>query len=256
MRVICDNVSKIYDTAERPIPALAGITFQTEESEFLCIVGPSGCGKTTLLKIIAGLIPSSTGSVRYEGERRQAPLNAMVFQEDSVFPWLPVLDNVAFPLEARGVPRRERYRAAAELLERVGLSRFAGNYPHELSTGMKQRVGIARALACNPEVLLMDEPFAALDAQLKAILQEELLSLWSGHRRTVLYVTHDIEEAVFLGDRVFVMSHHPGRIIAEIPVPFPRPRAYALRGSAAFGARKEEIWLLLRDQVREILAGR
>ena len=256
MRVICEDVAKVYPTVRGPVLALHGISFVTQESEFVCIVGPSGCGKTTLLKIVAGLIAPSRGEVHYEGPRRGTPLNAMVFQDDSIFPWMTVLDNVAFPLELRGVPRQRRVETAEELIERVGLLRFARNYPHELSMGMKQRVGIARALAYNPEVLLMDEPFAALDAQTKAVLQEELLTLWTRYQRTVLFVTHDIEEAVFMGDRVFVMSRNPGRMIAEVPVPFARPREHALRNTSEFGAVKEQIWLLIRDEVKQALGGR
>jgi len=256
MRVICEDVAKVYPTVRGPVLALHGISFATRESEFVCIVGPSGCGKTTLLKVVAGLIAPSRGEVHYEGPRRGAPLNAMVFQDDSIFPWMTVLDNVAFPLELRGVPRQRRVETAEELIERVGLLRFGSNYPHELSMGMKQRVGIARALAYNPEVLLMDEPFAALDAQTKAVLQEELLTLWTRYQRTVLFVTHDIEEAVFMGDRVLVMSRNPGRMIAEVPVPFPRPREHALRNTSEFGAVKEQIWLMIRDEVKQALAGR
>jgi len=255
MRVICEDVAKVYPTVRGPVLALHGISFATRESEFVCIVGPSGCGKTTLLKVVAGLIAPSRGEVHYEGPRRGAPLNAMVFQDDSIFPWMTVLDNVAFPLELRGVPRQRRVETAEELIERVGLLRFARNYPHELSMGMKQRVGIARALAYNPEVLLMDEPFAALDAQTKAVLQEELLTLWTRYQRTVLFVTHDIEEAVFMGDRVLVMSRNPGRMIAEVPASFPRPREHALRNTSEFGAVKEQIWLLIRDEVKQALGG-
>jgi len=177
MRVVCEDIFKVYPTVRGPVLALQGISFATRESEFVCLVGPSGCGKTTLLKIVAGLLEPSRGAVRYEGPSRGAPPNAMVFQDDSIFPWMTVLDNVAFPLEIRGVPRRRRVETAEEFIERVGLAGFAANYPRELSMGMRQRVGIARALACNPEVLLMDEPFAALDAQTKAILQEDLVTL-------------------------------------------------------------------------------
>jgi len=255
VRVICENVGKVYSTTRGPLVALRGITFKTAESEFVCMVGPSGCGKTTLLKIVAGLVEVTSGAVRYEGHERGAPRNAMVFQDESIFPWMSVLDNVAFPLEMRGVARRHRLETAEEFVERVGLRRFAANYPHELSMGMKQRVGIARALACYPEVLLMDEPFAALDAQMKAVLQEELVTLWSRYQRTVLYVTHDIEEAIFLGDRVLVMSRNPGRLIADLPVPFPRPREHGMRTAAEFGELKERIWLMIRDEVMQVLRG-
>src|SRR3990170_6135 len=216
MRVICEDVAKVYPTVRGPVLALHGISFATRESEFVCIVGPSGCGKTTLLKVVAGLIAPSRGEVRYEGPRRGAPLNAMVFQDDSIFPWMTVLDNVAFPLELRGVPRQRRVETAEELIE----------------------------------------PVAALDAQTKAVLQEELLTLWTRYQRTVLFVTHDIEEAVFMGDRVLVMSRNPGRMIAEVPVPFPRPREHALRNTSEFGAVKEQIWLMIRDEVKQALAGR
>jgi len=253
MRVICKDVSKVYPTTGRTVVALEGVTFETGESEFVCVVGPSGCGKTTLLKIVAGLIPPTSGRIDYSGTRQGAPLNAMVFQEDSVFPWMSVLNNVAFPLEVQGISRSRRTVVAHEMIERVGLRQFAGHYPHELSTGMKQRVGIARALAVNPEVLLMDEPFAALDAQMKAVLQEELVNLWSRFRRTVLYVTHDIEEAIFLGDRVLVMSRNPGRLIADVRIPFPRPRDFAIRGSPEFADLKQHIWLMIREEVMQAM---
>ncbi len=255
MRVVCQDISKVYATTRGPLVALRDISFESAESEFVCIVGPSGCGKTTLLKIVAGLLSPTSGVVRYEGQDRGAPKNAMVFQDESVFPWMSVLDNIAFPLEMRGVPRRQRLATAEEFVERVGLRRFAANFPHELSMGMKQRVGIARALACYPEVLLMDEPFAALDAQMKAVLQEELVTLWSRYQRTVLYVTHDIEEAVFLGDRVLVMSRNPGRLIADAPVTFARPREHGLRNTAEFGDLKERIWLMIREEVMQVLGG-
>jgi NitT/TauT family transport system ATP-binding protein len=255
MQVICDNITKSYLARQGDVTALDRISFQTREAEFVCIVGPSGCGKTTLLKIIAGLVRPTSGEVRYVGPRHGAPLNAMVFQEDSIFPWMSVLDNVAFPLEIRGVPLAQRRQIAQEFVGRVGLTRFTTHLPGQLSTGMRQRVGIARAFACNPEVLLMDEPFAALDAQMKALLQIELLTLWTSHARTVVYVTHDIDEAVFMADRVLVMSTQPGRLVADVPVPFERPREPALRGRPEFLAVRDELWESVRGEVMKVLGG-
>jgi NitT/TauT family transport system ATP-binding protein len=255
MQLICRDVTKAYLAPQGDVLALDRISFATREAEFVCFVGPSGCGKTTLLKVLAGLVRPTSGEVRYEGPRSGAPLNAMVFQEDSVFPWMSVLDNVAFPLEIRGMPRAERRRIAREFITRAGLASFAGHLPGQLSTGMRQRVGIARAFACNPEVLLMDEPFAAVDAQMKAILQEELLALWSAHARTVVYVTHDIDEALFMADRVLALSTHPGRLVADVPVPLERPRRPALRGHPEFLALREHLWSLVRGEVMKALGG-
>ncbi len=255
MQLIARDVTKMFRASEGDILALDRVSFRTRDSEFVCFVGPSGCGKTTLLKVLAGLVRPTSGEVRYEGPRSGALLNAMVFQEDSVFPWMSVLDNVAFPLEIRGVSRSNRRAVAEEFVSRVGLAKFSYHYPHQLSTGMRQRVGIARAFACNPEVLLMDEPFAALDAQMKAVLQEELLALWSAHAKTVVYVTHDIEEAVFMGDRVLVMSGQPGRIVVELSVPFGRPRSASIRGQPEFVGLRDRIWSLVRGEVMKVLGG-
>jgi NitT/TauT family transport system ATP-binding protein len=255
MQLIADDLSKIYNSHQGDILALDRVSFRTHDSEFVCIVGPSGCGKTTLLKILAGLILPTGGEVRYEGPRSDAPLNAMVFQEDSVFPWMSVLDNVAFPLEIRGMSRPRRHAVAREFVNRVGLGRFVDHYPRQLSTGMRQRVGIARAFACNPQVLLMDEPFGALDPQMKTVLQEELLALWSAHARTIIYVTHDIDEAIFMADRVIVLSGQPGQIMADLPVPFGRPRAPAVRTHTAYLAMRERIWALVRGEVMKVLGG-
>jgi NitT/TauT family transport system ATP-binding protein len=255
MQLVVHELTKKYTAAQGDVVAVDRLSFRTREAEFVCFVGPSGCGKTTLLKILAGLIGPSSGEVRYEGPHTGAPLNAMVFQEDSVFPWMSVLDNVAFPLEIRGMPRRQRHAVAREFIARAGLAKFANHLPGQLSTGMRQRVGITRAFACNPEVLLMDEPFASLDAQIKAVLQEELLALWSAHARTVVYVTHDIDEAIFMADRIFVMSRQPGRLVAELPVPFARPRAAAIRGHPEFAAMREHIWSLVRGEVMKVLGG-
>jgi NitT/TauT family transport system ATP-binding protein len=255
MRLVVENLTKRFAAPQGDVLALSEVSFATRDGEFVCIVGPSGCGKTTLLKIVAGLATATSGDVRYEGPRSGTQLNAMVFQEDSVFPWMSVLDNVAFPLEIKGVPVARRRDIARGFVARVGLSKFARHYPGQLSTGMRQRVGIARAFAANPEVLLMDEPFAALDAQMKAVLQEELTALWSANARTVVYVTHDIDESLFMADRVLVLSGQPGRIVDEIEVPFPRPRAAAVRSHPEFTALRERIWGLLRGEVMKVLSG-
>jgi NitT/TauT family transport system ATP-binding protein len=232
--------------------ALAHVSLEVQDGEFVCIVGPSGCGKTTLLRIVAGLEEHSSGSLemrRLAGESR--PSNAMVFQEFSLFPWMTVMDNAAFGLEMRGIPKAERVARTRAILDMVGLTRFERHYPHQLSGGMKQRVSLARAFVNDPDILLMDEPFAALDAQTKLILQEELLRIWETHRKTVLFITHAIDEAIALADRVVVMCSSPGRIIEEMPVTFERPRAIAeLKAQPAFGEMELHIWRLLESEVR------
>jgi len=225
-----------------------------QEREFVCVVGPSGCGKTTLLKIIAGLIRPTTGRIVYHHADLDGRLaNAVVFQEHGLFPWMTVLDNVAFGLEARGVGRRLRRARALDFVRRMGLGAFAGAYPHELSVGMRQRVGMARAFLADPLMLLMDEPLGSVDAQTRRVLQEELLRIWQEHRKLVVYVTHDIEEAVLLGDRVLVMSGSPGRILQEITVPLGRPRDLE-RGCPQVEEIKWDIWKMLKEEVRKGLA--
>jgi len=222
------------------------------EGEFVCIVGPSGCGKTTALRIVAGLDRADTGSVEIRpGDDSGRPQNAMVFQEHGLFPWMSVEDNVALSLEMRGVGKRERRDRAGFFLDMIGLTRFRRHYPAQLSGGMRQRVSLARALIADPEILLMDEPFAALDAQNKLILQDELLGIWEGSRKTVLFITHAIDEAIALGDRIVVMSAQPGRVKAIVPVEFARPRsAVELRAEPRFGALQLSIWRMLEDEVR------
>ncbi|MBI4578473.1 MAG: ABC transporter ATP-binding protein [Planctomycetes bacterium] len=239
----------------RPIHALAGIDLDVRAGEFLCIVGPSGCGKTTILRILAGLDRQTTGSIEVVAPRGSAgsdgqPLSSVVFQEQSIFPWMRVRDNVAFGLRARGISRAVRTRIAAEHIRQVGLSEFADAWPHQLSGGMKQRVAIARALANDPHILLMDEPFAALDEQTKLVLQDELLRIWERSRKTVLYVTHSLDEAILLADRVLVMSQRPGRILRILDMPFDRPRTIRrVRSDARYGPLFNEIWELLRHNV-------
>ena len=248
------QVSRVYATRSGPVAALQEVSFGVAEQEFVCLVGPSGCGKTTLLKIIAGLLQPSSGRVEFGGPPpADRPRCALVFQEHGLFPWLTVLDNVAFALEARGVARAERRAQAQAFIETVGLGSFGESFPHELSVGMRQRAGIARAWIADPQVLLMDEPFGALDAQTRLVMQQELLRIWREHRKTVLYVTHDIEEAVLLGDRVLVLSGRPGRIREEIPIPLARPRTLTAGERADIGEITWRIWKTLEHDVRASL---
>ncbi|MCB1993124.1 MAG: ABC transporter ATP-binding protein [Geminicoccaceae bacterium] len=234
---------------------LEDITFDVGPGEFVSLVGPSGCGKTTLLRLMNGLIKPDRGEILVKGKPPSPTSDmAMVFQSARLLPWRTVAGNIEFVLALRGLSRRARAERALALLGAVGLRDFADAYPHELSGGMQQRVGLARALAVEPEVLLMDEPFAALDAQTRIILQEELLRIWGqtgdrAERRTVVFITHAIDEAVFLSDRVVVMSAHPGRIIEILDVDLPRPRTDATRTRPEFQALSQAIWNLIRDEV-------
>ncbi|WP_349606183.1 ABC transporter ATP-binding protein [Cupriavidus sp. DF5525] len=251
------GVSKSFALNGRHVPVLAPLDFDIGDGEFLCIVGPSGCGKTTLLRILADLETQSAGDVdvtrdatpKGKGERK---LNSMVFQEHGVFPWMTVRDNVAFGLKARGMGKQDRYRIADDFIAKVGLTMFRDAYPHQLSGGMKQRVSIARAFANDPEILLMDEPFAALDEQTKLVLQGELLRIWEASRKTVVYVTHSIDEAIVLADRVLVMTHRPGRVkeVIDISEVFERPRhVEQVKSSAEYGDLFGRIWGCLREEV-------
>ena len=250
----CRRVSKAYPTRNGSVQALEDITFGVGEHEFVCLVGPSGCGKTTLLKIIAGLTAPTSGELSFEPElaNGRSP-GAMVFQEHGIYPWMTVLDNVAFGLEMQGIKRRARRERALTFVQKVGLAQFAGAYPHELSVGMRQRVGIARAFVADPPLLLMDEPFGSLDAQIRRVLVEELLTIWRDDRKSVFYVTHDIEEAVLLGDRVLVMTGRPGRILRDIVVPLSRPRDLANGETATVVEIKRQIWKMLEEEVRRSL---
>ncbi len=252
-KVVVQDLEVTYRAGRHLIPALRGFSLEVQTGEFCCLVGPSGCGKSTLLRVLAGLVPYTSGQVEIRREDASRPLTAMVFQEHALLPWRTVLDNVAFGPENRGVPKAERYRHAREILSKMGLSGFEHVYPHQLSGGMKQRVGIARALANDPEVLLMDEPFAALDAQTRNLMQEELLRVWSQFGKTVIYVTHAIDEAVLLGDRVVVMTARPGRVKAVVPIDLERPRTLEQKGSARFAQLYNEIWHLLREEVDSAL---
>ena len=243
--VTCDDISHTFTGERGEVEALRNVTVTIDAHEFVCIVGPSGCGKSTLLRIIAGLETPTAGEVRFDGEAAHRGVRGgLVVQEHGTFPWLTAVDNVAFGLAMEHMPKPERRARAMEYLERVGLSAFAKHYPHELSVGMRQRLGIGRAMVVDAPLLLMDEPFAALDAQTRRRMQDELLGIWAADRRTVLFVTHDIDEAVRLGDRVIVMSERPGRVLADIAVPLERPRDFK-RDYFQVRGIIEEIWRLL-----------
>ena len=224
--VQCSAVGKTYYAKTGAVEALRGIDLACGEGEFVCLLGLSGCGKSTLLQMIAGLEPATAGTITVNGRPLSGPSpdTSIVFQDHGLFPWMNVERNVAFNMKARGVPARKRREIAAEFIAMTGLTAFRERYPHELSGGMRQRVGIARALTTRPRALLMDEPFGALDAQTRGNLQEELLRIWQQQRTTIVFVTHSIDEAVFLADRIAVFSARPGRIAAIVPVGLPRPR--------------------------------
>ncbi|MFO1075151.1 MAG: ABC transporter ATP-binding protein [Geminicoccaceae bacterium] len=226
-----------------PVQALAPVDLEVTDNDFITILGPSGCGKSTLLRIVAGLDRPSAGEVRLDGRAvtGPGPDRGMVFQTYTLFPWLTVRENVAFGLRERGMPRAERHRIADRFLARVGLEGFAGHYPRQLSGGMQQRTALARALANDPAILLLDEPFGALDNQTRALMQELLLGIWEQDRKTVLFVTHDIEEAIFMASRVVVVTARPGRIKAELPVPLPHPRDYRIKTAPEFQALKARL---------------
>ncbi len=240
---------KEYRSEQGHVLALADITLAVGPGEFVSIVGPSGCGKSTLLRILAGLDRPSGGTARVAASGWSV-VNAMVFQESGLFPWMSVEANVGFGLMTRGIPMAQAAQRVDAALRLVGLTRFSRHYPHQLSGGMRQRAAIARAFVTDPAMLLMDEPFAALDAQNRTILQSELLRIWEETRKSVVYVTHSVEEALLLGDRIVLMTAQPGRIKKVVEVPFPRPRdVMALSASAKFGRLKLDIWRLLEDEV-------
>ena len=243
------QLNKNFASPRGDVRALDGVSFSVFQDEFVCIVGTSGCGKSTLLRLIAGLTEPTGGSVNFFGWSA-ARRRAMVFQDTGLFAWLNILDNVAFGLEAQGIAQNERHRRARALIARMGLDDFARHYPHELSGGMKQRVAIARALVTEPAILLMDEPFRTLDAQTRLILQDELLRLWSARPMLVLFVTHDIEEAILLGNSVMVLSRRPGHILAEINVPLEQPRHLIGRGHPEIESLRWQIWKMIEPTVQ------
>ena len=230
--------------------AFDGVSLDIAPGEFFMIVGPSGCGKTTLLRILAGLESVTSGTIEIETPSSQRPVNSMIFQGDSIFPWMTVWDNAAYGLKMRRAPSSTIKEVVGHYLARTGLTRFAKYYPHQLSGGMRQRVSIARAFANDPEILLMDEPFSALDAQNKLLLQEELLHIWEEHKKTVVFITHSVDEAVFLGDRIMVMTAQPGKVKTFVPVPLTRPRdIMELQKMPQYGELIAHIWSSLREEV-------
>ena len=251
MIVEIDRVSKEFVRGEQRVRAVDDVSLAVPEGEFVTIVGPSGCGKSTLLHVLGGFIPADAGVMRVAGKevRRPGPDRGMMFQELALFPWRTVIGNAGWALEVQGLPAAQRVATAERYLELVGLLPFKDAYPSELSGGMKQRVALARLLAFDPKVLLMDEPFGALDAQTRELMQEELQRIWLATGKTVLFVTHDIDEAVFLGDRVIVFTARPGRIKADLRIDLPRPRAIEVKKSVEFLNARNEVWDLLREEV-------
>jgi NitT/TauT family transport system ATP-binding protein len=243
------NVSQVFKTATQDVVALSDVSLEIKPGRFVVLVGPSGCGKSTLLMMMAGLQRPGAGTIRINGAPIEKPdpnRVGVVFQEASLFPWLTAEDNVEFPLALRGMPKAERRAKAEEALKLVGLEGFGKRHPHELSGGMKQRVSIARGLVQDPPVLLMDEPFAALDEQTRMTMGDELLRIWAATGKTVVFVTHSLTEAVYLADEVVVMSARPGRIVDQLQVQLPRPRTYDMLSGDTFGALRDRIWRHIR----------
>ncbi|MEB5966096.1 ABC transporter ATP-binding protein [Comamonas testosteroni] len=236
---------------KQQIAALQDFNLDIREGEFFTLLGPSGCGKSTFLNVLAGLAHKTGGSISIDGQPASG-INreqGVVFQGYALFPWRTVLQNIEVGLEIRKIPKRERRETAEQFLHLVGLSGFGQRYPHELSGGMRQRVAIARSLAYSPSLLLMDEPFAALDAQTREILQSELLRIWEQHKTTIVFITHSLDEAIYLSDRIAVMTHRPGRIKSVLDIALPRPRPAEIRHAPAFVQLREQAWEVLRDEV-------
>ncbi|HSD43068.1 MAG TPA: ABC transporter ATP-binding protein [Burkholderiales bacterium] len=244
-KLVVDGVSRVFPGVRGGLPtqALQETHLQVADNDFICILGPSGCGKSTLLRIVAGLDRPTTGRVMLDGEpvARPGPDRGMVFQSYTLFPWLTVQQNICFGLREKGVPPAEQGRVAAHFVERVGLRGFESHYPKMLSGGMQQRTALARALANDPKILLLDEPFGALDNQTRALMQELLLGIWEADRKTVLFVTHDIDEAIFMANRVAVMTARPGRIKSDVRIDLPHPRHYTVKTTPEFSAYKARL---------------
>jgi NitT/TauT family transport system ATP-binding protein len=249
------DLYKVFQTKKGPFTALENINVDIPTGCFFMIVGPSGCGKTTLLRILAGLDEHTSGTLEIARPARDRPGNSMVFQGDSLFPWMTVWENAAYGLNMRSRPRGEIKDVVGHYLSRTGLAKFRDHYPHQLSGGMRQRVSIARCFANDPDILLMDEPFSALDEQNKLLLQEELLRIWEETRKTVMFITHSVDEAVTLGDRIMIMTAHPGRTKVMVEVPFARPRSVLeLRAQPAYGELVYNIWGYLKEEMQRARA--
>jgi NitT/TauT family transport system ATP-binding protein len=245
-----DNITKQFETPEGAVIAVDGVSLSVAPGEFVAVIGPSGCGKSTLFNIIGGLLDGYKGSVKVAGDLVNGPHPAigMIFQEESTFPWRTVIDNVAFPLEIAGIAKRERYERAKHFVSLVGLDGFERRYPSELSGGMRQRVSMARTLAAQPKILLMDEPFAALDEQTRLLLGDKVLQIQQELKQTTLLITHNITEAVQLSDRILVMTYRPGKLKRMIKIDLPRPRSSEIVSSEAFGRYVAQIWSDLREE--------
>ncbi|MFN8522883.1 MAG: ABC transporter ATP-binding protein [Chloroflexota bacterium] len=244
------GLGRRFSSRQADVHALRDVNLEVPSGEFCVLVGPSGCGKTTLLRILAGLDHPSEGTFQLHRYDRDRPSNAMVFQQESIFPWMTVFDNVAYGLRMRGAAERTIRERAGYFIDRVGLAEFSRALPYQLSGGMKQRVSVARAFATDPEILLMDEPFGALDEQTRSVLHDELLKIWDESRKTVVFITHSIEEALVLGDRLVVLTARPGRVKSELPIRFPRPRSpYELRALPEFGEMTYQVWSDLKPEV-------
>jgi NitT/TauT family transport system ATP-binding protein len=249
------DISMVFSRRGQRFQALRDVSIQVAAGQFISIVGASGCGKTTLLRIVDGLTTPTRGQVWVDGQAvaRPGPDRGFVFQQDALFPWRTVLDNVIFGLEVQGKPKNEARERADVLVRLVGLSGFEQHFPHELSGGMRQRANLARALTIDPDVLLMDEPFASLDAQTREIMQSELLRIWRSNRKTVLFVTHQIDEAVYLSDRVVVMTSRPGQVKAVLDVDLPRPRDLSVKRTPRFLELVDDIWRMIEEEVKAAL---
>ncbi len=245
-----DNIIKRFETPEGVVTAVEGVSLSVAPGEFVGVIGPSGCGKSTLFNIIGGLLDGYEGTVKVAGDLVHGPHPAigMIFQEESTFPWRTVIDNVAFPLEIAGIAKRERYERAKHFVSLVGLDGFERRYPAELSGGMRQRVSMARTLAAEPKIMLMDEPFAALDEQTRLLLGDKVLQIQQQLKQTTLLITHNITEAVQLSDRILVMTYRPGKLKRTITIDLPRPRSSAIVSSEAFGRYVAQIWSDLREE--------
>jgi NitT/TauT family transport system ATP-binding protein len=249
------DISMIYTQRGRRFAALHDVSLRIQQGEFISLVGASGCGKTTLLRIVDGLVMPTRGHVHVDGQRvtKPGPDRGFVFQQDALFPWRTVLDNIIFGLEVQGKRKRDALQRADELVHLVGLTGFEQHFPHELSGGMRQRANLARALTIDPDILLMDEPFAALDAQTRELMQAELLRVWRANRKTVMFVTHQIDEAVYLSDRVVVMTSRPGQIKAILNVDIVRPRELSVKRTPEFLELIDTIWRMIEEEVRSAL---
>ena len=248
--LVVDDIVKRFETPEGPLVAVDHVSLQVRPGEFMAVIGPSGCGKSTLFNIVGGLVDDYQGTVSVAGTRMRGPHPAvgMVFQDESTFPWRSVIDNVAFPLEIAGVRKHERLERARHFISLVGLDGFENRYPAELSGGMRQRVAIARTLASEPKILLMDEPFAALDEQTRLLLGDKVLQIQQELQQTTLIITHNITEAVQLADRILVMTYRPGRVKRIVDIDLPRPRSSEIVSSEAFGHYVAQIWGDLREE--------